>query len=682
MRSRIVALSLLLTCCSCSRSPTKPAEVVDVEDPIAHLRAFESARRSEARFSETAPQDRAFGPDPYDVVALGPSLYAGILRGRDRLTVFDGDGKEIAQRETPRAPSGIAARESDLFVVSEIEPVVARFHLTKNRTLERLSDIALGADVYGVRDVATGPEGVVYAIDEHDGRLFTHSGPLGRVVERRVQRGPLRVARTRQEVIVASLFDHDIALYAVDRSGIPLEGPPAATTKIDGPYWGLSAIDLDGDNVLIVAGGVEDHALDRKGGFFGYVDSFVYGYRFTRGKASPNASPTPAKPKLLERVFAINVGEHGLILPKAIALSRTGAFVTSYGGSKALQLRWSESMDDLGAPRVTVVAGPPGCSAIARASGDNRLVAANPLLDAWVFFDPDGHYRTARLRDPDDRRAERERLGEALFFTELMAPASSSDAAKSRFTCETCHFEGYVDGRIHHTGRGEIHAVTKPLVGLFNNRPHFSRALDPDLSAVAENEFRVAGAPSPTDPHFDIDAKSVPWLAQLGIEQRRYDASELRLSLMAFLMRFSHRTNPRAARLGSFGDLEKRGASLFRDRCERCHQARTAADDASSRVPFDRWESAILNGGAIVWASDAYEKTGIEPYVHERGARVPSLRRLYKKHPYFTNGSADTLVDVLRRARLGEPFSHHGDADGQKLDDESVKAIAAFVDLL
>ena len=30
-----------------------------------------------------------------------------------------------------------------------------------------------------------------------------------------------------------------------------------------------------------VAGGVEDHPLDRRGGFFGYVDSFVYVYLAT-----------------------------------------------------------------------------------------------------------------------------------------------------------------------------------------------------------------------------------------------------------------------------------------------------------------------------------------------------------------------------------------------------------------
>ena len=89
------------------------------------------------------------------------------------------------------------------------------------------------------------------------------------------------------------------------------------------------------------------------------------------------------------------------------------------------------------------------------------------------------------------------------------------------------------------------------------------------------------------------------------------------------------------------------------------------------------------SGGPLVWGSDAYEKTGIVPYVHERGARVPSLRRVYKKKPYFTNGSAPDLTDVLRRARFddGGGFSHEGGA-GTSLDEATVRALAAFIDLL
>src|SRR5690606_12949338 len=93
----------------------------------------------------------------------------------------------------------------------------------------------------------------------------------------------------------------------------------------------------------------------------------------------------------------------------------------------------------------------PGANGFAR-FGD-RWVAPSPLLDAWVI-DGDG---VVQERTPIDAE---QRLGEALAFTTLMAPRNPTDGSHSRFTCETCHFEGHGDGRAHHTGRGEVHAVT------------------------------------------------------------------------------------------------------------------------------------------------------------------------------------------------------------------------------
>jgi cytochrome c peroxidase len=146
-------------------------------------------------------------------------------------------------------------------------------------------------------------------------------------------------------------------------------------------------------------------------------------------------------------------------------------------------------------------------------------------------------------------------------------------------------------------------------------------------------------------------------------------------------MKWTHRRNPRATK-STFTETEREGAIAFAARCERCHQARTAADDPGSRLPRDRWEALVLGGGPIVWACDAYEKTGVVPYVHEHGARVPSLRRLYKKRPYFTNGSAPDMATVLQRTRFTEASFSHAGGDGEALDASTIAAIAAFLDLL
>jgi hypothetical protein len=327
----------------------------------------------------------------------------------------------------------------------------------------------------------------------------------------------------------------------------------------------------------------------------------------------------------------------------------------------------------------------PGVVAEAALAEGARL-AADPLLDAWVVDDG----RDARIvpiagvpgiaaRDPESR------LGEALFFTTLMAPWNRTKGSVSRFTCETCHFEGYVDGRIHDTGREDVHATTRSLHGLFNDAPYFSRALDPDLSTMVHNEFRVAGRRSRHDPWFDLDPSRVPWLAALGVGDEVRSAEALRRSLMKFLMQFAERPNPSVIGRATWSPDERRGAELFRDDCERCHEARLVADRPDSRVSFAEWEALVMSpAGPIVWARDSYEKTGVEPYVHPSGSRVPSLRRLYKKRPYFTNGSAPDLDDVLARAGTAAGgFTHAGrDESTRLLDGPSRAALRAFLDLL
>jgi hypothetical protein len=160
-----------------------------------------------------------------------------------------------------------------------------------------------------------------------------------------------------------------------------------------------------------------------------------------------------------------------------------------------------------------------------------------------------------------------------------------------------------------------VRASTKPIAGLFNNRPHFSRALDPDLSALSMNEFRVANAKSDHDPFFALPSGTAPWLADLGGDDRALSPEELRRAFIHFFADFSHRPNARALSHATFTAPERRGAELFRDRCEGCHEAKLAADAlADARVPFARWEPLVLSAdGPLVFGDARYEKTGIEP---------------------------------------------------------------------
>lgn len=61
------------------------------------------------------------------------------------------------------------------------------------------------------------------------------------------------------------------------------------------------------------------------------------------------------------------------------------------------------------------------------------------------------------------------------------------------------------------------------------------------------------------------------------------------------------------------------------------------------------------------------------------------LRRLYKKHPYFTNGSASSVDEVLDRVRVdpdGRVWHQGGGGGGQPLGIADRRALSAFLQLL
>jgi hypothetical protein len=656
-------------------------------DPIDELRPFEAETRRAFDFAKPPSAETGLGADPWAIRRVA-SGWVGILRGRSALVLLDEELRELARVPCPRSPTGLAlGKNGEILVVGELSSNVARYTL-RGRALEAMPEVHVPG-VTGLRDVAVSPSGVLWALDERGGRLLrlgldakdARSSPI--VTSLAVGHGASSLVATAKHVVVNAVTDHELVIFTTDGTGAPLAREPTRI-RHDGPMWGFDVRETE-DGLLVVAGGVEDHPLDRTSGFFGYIDSFLFAYRVRDAK--------------VETLATLNVSEHGVVTPKAISLEpadpreagargRVDVLVTAYGSAAAVRVSLRGKSD----PTVAALTLVPGLRALARSAerGSKAVALADPLLDAWVLAGERGaHVVPVPAIGDEAPRATASRLGEALFFTSLMAPKNTSTGALSRFTCETCHFEGYVDGRTHHTGREDIHATTKPLAGLVGNRPYFSRALDPDLSTIAHAEFRVAGAGSETDPFFAVEPRDHAWLEHVGVTQRT-EPLELRRALMRFLTDLSHRPNPAAVarangRAATFEPLEREGARLFRDRCEGCHAARLSADDAGSRVAFERWEAMILDEAApIVWGSAGYAKTGVRPYVHDDGARTPSLRRLYKKHPYFTNGSAKSISDVLDGVRFVDDKTFHARAPGtaERLDDASKRALAAFLELL
>lgn len=597
-----------------------------IERQIGDLENEEVALRAATDWARFPASDRTLGPDPVDVIALPDGRYVGALRGADAVVLLDAQGRELDRAAAPRAPRTLTVASDGFAVAGEAPPRAQRFVVDKDRLAPQAQAAADERVAPFVRTTAGG----------WSARL-------------------------------------DVLGHAVH---VSKDGRAVAALSADGPPLGV-ALRPAGADLLVAVGLIEDHPLDRSIGSFGHIDSFLRVFRVDGGGGAGGGEHAA------RRLLELNLSELGVVTPKALAfVDDDTVLVAGSGSGRAAQIRVSSGAGAL-------VPSLPGVVALVptKSGAKTGFIGASPLLDAWVISDGQGaHAVPVPATNDGSRRSVDSRLGEALVFTTIMAPRQKSDGPLSRFTCEACHFEGGADGRTHHTGREDIRATTRPLMGLFNNKPLFTRALDPNLSRMAHAEFRVANANTSLDPWFDLTLADAPWLSLLGVERIRR-AADLRRALVTFLHDFTPRSNPRVverlARDGAnatFTALERKGAEVFRARCASCHAARLVGDDPSTTQPFERWEHLVLSdNGPLVWSSPERRKTGVVPYVHADGARSSSLRRLEQKRPYFTNGSAETLADVVGAFVLPD---RHAAPQGHKLSADDQRALLAFLVLL
>jgi hypothetical protein len=601
---KAVSVTLLaLLACNGGPSPAPPPSTGPDLGPGDHpkaavletMRVDEGTRLDAHDFANTPPWAEASGANPFLVHRIGADRFVGALRGTGEIVVLDAAGKRVgaALDRVPGITGWAWSDDEAFFAVGERAADVHAFAI-EGGTPKRRSSWRV-PDVHALRDIAIGPGGELHLADMHRSRVITIAAPQeGKplvVASTHACGGAVQVQRVGDSLLANCLLEHRVRVW----------GPGAeASIEHDGPIFAFDARAVEGGLEIAIAG-VEDHPLDRKGGSFGFVDSFAFVYA-VRGSS-------------VERIAEINVGEHMVVTPKWIRWQDDGTLATAGYGSAG------GAVIDPVASRVQPVALPPGITSVAGSLQSG--LAADPLLDAWIVL---GEHWSAHAIE--DARPTAVRVGEALVFTTLMAPAGSSTGKLSRFTCETCHFEGNVDGRTHHTGRFDVHATTKTIRGLFGNRPHFTRALDRTTTAMIDNEFNVASKGTPGDPWFTLSAADHPWLATLGV-QGSWSPEQLRRALFEFLTTFTPDRNPAVLGRTELDATEQRGAELFAAHCESCHGARLRSDDPSSRVEPAQWAAHVLGNGAILWASDERTKTGVEPYVHDDGARVPSLRRLW-----------------------------------------------------
>ncbi len=639
-----------------------------IEEAVAELIAYAQDKRAATDFATLPTWSERAGPDPIALLATG-TRRLGLLRIGAIVELAD-DGDIVGMVATRDGATALRDVGASIVVASERSGALEVFddgELLSPRSVHV-------ADVASIRDVAWGEaEGRLYLTDPHRHRVLSVPWPArgqepvtAQTVEETC-RGASTVRRVGPWLVYDCLLGHRLVVRRVGEDGAL---GPAAAIGHDGPIWSFDAA-VVGDELVVVAGGVEDHALDRTDGGFGYIDSFAFVYAVTGGDAAPS----------IERRATVNVSESGVVTPKVVRWIEPGAraAVVGFGSARGVELSWTGPLDD--DPTVATVDLPPGTTDFVGTLADGMF--ANPLLDAFVRTRTGTAPKVVAVPLAQSDRTPSERLGEALVFTTLMAPEGITEGKRSRFTCETCHFEGRTDGRIHWTGRGDVHATTKTLRGLFNNRPHFSRALDRTTGKMVHAEFRVANEGTGFDPWFAIEVADHAWLRDLGVTEDTLSPAALRRAVVDFLAAFTPDTNPAIGDRKAFDATQRQGMAIFERECVSCHAARLVADDPKSVVAPQDWERHVLSAnGPIVWGSAERSKTGVEPYVHPSGPRAPSLRRLWVKRPLLTNGSAGSVDEVLANVRLGVDAVHGGGAQGRALTDDERRALGEFLDLL
>ena len=494
---------------------------------------------------------------------------------------------------------------------------------------------------------------------------------------------PVSLRRTADGVIVVgrrgqSWLIHDNIVSTVD--GLEDASPAGAAhlhrleRRIDVTFHDrLSSVTFEGalfallvraddDGVTLFVAGLEDAPLDRSGGSFGNIDSFLFRVRVDGDG--------------VHRVWSRNLSEAGVVMPKALAFVGDDLVVVGAGnGTIAV-------VDDHSGGVRDVVDGLVGGTDLVVVGG-RQLAVVSPIADAVAFIDLDtGARRLVPIVDPQSPRADDlARLGEVLVFSTALAPEQRSDGPLSRFTCEACHTDGGIDGRVHATGRfddgAEVLASTRPLFGLFQNPPLFSRGIDKSVAVMVHAEVGVANANSPRSPWtplvVDLEAPFVRDVVASVADV--VDPLTQRRAMLRFFATFGvprdptpHDVHPGVAR----------GQRLFAQHCQRCHQARVFTDDIDSVV------DPALHPGAVVWASAEHFDVGVRPLVHPDGARPASLRGVRHKRPLLTNGAATDLVDLVGRLRIdGSWIKHDGDRSvGKRFDDDEAADLVSFLQTL
>ncbi len=633
--------------------------------------------------------------------ARGDLLYVA-LSTTDRLAVIDVSGGparplvELPMCGFPDAlaplPGGgvvVACRfDPGLRVVTRVEGALAkdRFHVRVVDAGPEHGHRGIAVDRDGrFAYVASPPRGGVKVVDLSDRPRppdFTATGVFPGAL--RLLAADPRNGLTRDLLLVSNLIGHTVTVHEIRNDGGL--SPALQTITTEAPVLDLAVVpagsttdDLCGALLLLTH---EDRPLSRERFSVEGLDSVVL--------VLPRAKPDAALPFVDSgpgKRTAINLTERNreaLVGLDAIAVeASTGRLALVGAGTDNVLVVPARTEALRSAPAIPVGANP---SAVVFLPG-GRVVTADRLSDTITFV-PAPRATVATAGATSDHAVEtlnlgipeRPRLterGELLFFSRALVPNNVATGPLSIYTCAACHADGHIDGRRHPSKRNRFFSMTKTCRGLQGTEPFLSLGFPETFAAFADNIVGTHAQGRQEAPD-TFDRYPVRLRVRVGTDWSEVTLSpdDVRAALAVYMARIPVEPSPFVApgRL-TLTEAERRGLRTFRESCGGCHRLAPATGKASV-IRGKAVEPALL-AGRLVLTSAGRHDVGT-PVLGEGGNNPPSLRGAWAAAPYFSDGSAATLEDVIRRTVPGA-FKIHA-AENAKL--APAFSAAARADLL
>ena len=439
-------------------------------------------------------------------------------------------------------------------------------------------------------------------------------------------------------LVVSNFIDHTVTLHPVSGDGSLL--PPVQTVRTAAPV--LDLLPTGGDVPHLWLFTHEDRPVSRA---HGPVEGLDGGVIRLSMRADLLAGRLVDDPGPGHRPF-VNLSDRAepAVEPDAATVGG-GTLAVAGAGSDNLLLARADDAGLRDAIAVPVGANPTAVAALP----DGRFVTADRLGDTLTFVSTDNPVGVeATLVVGAPARPSPAERGELLFYSRALVRNNVATGPLSLYTCAACHDDGHLDGRLHPAKQNKFFSTTLTCRGIGTTAPYLRLGNQATIDVFADNIVSTHAQGAERDPeHFADYPVTLRLGGPSGAREVTLQPKEVRVALARYMERIPPEPSPFvAAGARALTPLARRGLLLFRDRCAGCHQMVGNSDLGNHLDEAD--QEARLLAGQVALTSPRRYAVGT-PVLGEGGNNPPSLRGVWDNAPYFSDGSAPTLEEALRR---------------------------------